>query len=280
MKPFAMSSLWRWCFVLAAIALAGQLLFGMRGGFGLALAAAGVGAILCRLQTGRWPGVFLTLWWARAVRGLRNALATLRGRWLAAADNAPSYWEQAPLDATHAGYRADYERLVGKAELTRADFFHLAELADGLQGYGDRPLAKPPRARAFASFEGGGLMGGVAGNWLLAAGGGVLLALIAALGVQSARLDHAKNDLGDARRDLETAQRQREDWKARSAALAGAVADARALSTATAADLEAERARQARAAAVERRRQREIQDVLAGGGDAPAWRLRDDEGVS
>lgn len=111
--------------------------------------------------------------------------------------------------------------------------------------------------------------------WML--WGGALASVFAWGGIQTARLNHAKHDLTQARDDLNTAQEQREAWKQRSEQYAQAVADAREVSRISTAQLEAERRRAARASDLERRRQREIQAILANSGDAPAWRLRDDE---
>lgn len=99
---------------------------------------------------------------------------------------------------------------------------------------------------------------------------------LAALGIQTARLNNAKDDLREAREQAAQAVEDRDAWKGRAEAYATAVADARAVALATAEALEAERARAARAAALERRRQRDVQNVITGGSEPPAWSLRDD----
>lgn len=137
--------------------------------------------------------------------------------------------------------------------------------------------AAPPRALFGAPNASGGVLGLIAGvrPWMLLAGAGATL--LAFLGVQTARLNHAKADLRETRIALVTIEQQRDDWKATAGVYSAAVTAATRDAVRAAAALEAERQRQARAAALERRRQREIQDVLTGGADAPAWRLRDDE---
>lgn len=67
-----------------------------------------------------------------------------------------------------------------------------------------------------------------------------------------------------------------EAWQARSEEYRQALVDAANVARFAADALEAERAAQARAAARERRRNRDIQDVLTGSPEPPAWRLRDD----
>lgn len=109
---------------------------------------------------------------------------------------------------------------------------------------------------------------------------GAMAAALSFGAVQSARLENVKEDLNDSRRDLAQAQDERQGWKERAEHYAAAVTDAREIARQNAAWLEAERRRQARAASEERRRQHEIQTILAGGGDAPAWSLRDDPEVS
>lgn len=129
-----------------------------------------------------------------------------------------------------------------------------------------------PRA-AVAGFL--GPLAAVGGLRLWMVFGGVALLAGGATAIQTARLDHAKNDLAETRADLAMTERALSEARATAQELARAVQAADALSHQTAANLEAERQRHARAAAVERRRQREIQDVLTGR-DPPAWRLRDD----
>lgn len=119
-----------------------------------------------------------------------------------------------------------------------------------------------------------GLLGGVR-PWMLWSG--ALASVFAWSGIQTARLNHAKADLNEARDAVETLEQQRDDWKERATQYAQAVTDAREIATQNAQQLEAERRRQARAAETERRRQRELQGVLTNSGEPPAWSLRDDE---
>lgn len=67
-----------------------------------------------------------------------------------------------------------------------------------------------------------------------------------------------------------------EAWQRTANEYRQAVIDAANVARFAADALEAERAAQARAAARERRRNRDIQDVLTGSPEPPAWRLRDD----
>lgn len=107
-----------------------------------------------------------------------------------------------------------------------------------------------------------------------------LIASLALVGIQTARIGNLKDDVREARTETQRAVEERDAWKERTERYAQAVADARQIATETADALEAERARAARAAARERRRQREIQDVITGSSEPPAWSLRDDEPVS
>lgn len=99
------------------------------------------------------------------------------------------------------------------------------------------------------------------------------------IGIQTARLNSVKNDLAEAREQVDQIEGERDAWKDRAEAYGQAVADARQLARETADALEAERARAARAAAQERRRQRDVQNVLTDSPEPPAWSLRDDETV-
>lgn len=66
-------------------------------------------------------------------------------------------------------------------------------------------------------------------------------------------------------------------WRERAEHYRQAVSDAAAVARQAATQLEAERAARARQAERERRRIRELQNVLTGSAEPPAWRLRDDE---
>lgn len=106
----------------------------------------------------------------------------------------------------------------------------------------------------------------------------IAFAVPAAFGaVQTARLNHAKHDLDDARRAaLQNAAAAR-TWEERAHAYEHATADAAAAARITTQTLEAERARARAAAARERRRQDELRQVNAGG-SPPDWEhsLRND----
>jgi hypothetical protein len=142
------------------------------------LTLLGGACIFCRSETGRWPSAFLKRWWASVAGSISAWLDLLRARWVQWADAAPAYWRGPAVDETQAGYRADYERLMAKRPLSRADLFQLAEVLDGLQAYRDDPLAKPPRIQGFAALGGGGL-----GQWVWLLAGGAFLTLLAACGV-------------------------------------------------------------------------------------------------
>lgn len=117
-----------------------------------------------------------------------------------------------------------------------------------------------------------------AGPWsLLLTPWTLVIAGLALTGVQTARLNHAKADLDQARRDARTAVRIAHDWEERAEHYRQGLVDAANVARQAAASLENERQAQARAQARERRRNREIANVLAHSAEPPAWRLRDDE---
>lgn len=129
-----------------------------------------------------------------------------------------------------------------------------------------------PRAAVTGFLAPLAAMGGLR-LWMVFAG---LFALSGgAFAIQGAVLKHTAHERDEARhtarQNYEAAQR----WEERAHAYEQATADAAAAARTTAAALETERRRAARAAARERVRQHEVQNVLTGG-DAPAWRLRDD----
>lgn len=120
-------------------------------------------------------------------------------------------------------------------------------------------------------------LGAVAGVQLwqaLAVGWAVTFGL---LGVQTARVASLKGHEREMREDLREASNTIALYRTREAEYDAALATAREQATETADALERERTRAARAAAAERRRQREIQDVLARSPEPPAWSLRNDE---
>lgn len=127
-----------------------------------------------------------------------------------------------------------------------------------------------------------GAVGGAVGfglrPWMLWSG--ALAASLSFGALQTVRLENAKGDLKETRRDLGEAVAERDGWKESAEQYQAATANAQAVARQNVAWLEAERRRAARAEAEERRRQREIQAILTGGGDAPTWSLRDTPEVS
>lgn len=148
-----------------------------------------------------------------------------------------------------------------------------AALATRRQAF-DAPAATP---RRFFAAPAALALGGVR-PWMIWTGLVSVLALL--LGFQSVRLESAKANLREARQTMEQAQDERDAWRERATEYAAAVTDARAVARQSADALEAERAAQARYAARERRRQREIQNVIADSPEPPAWSLRDSGEVS
>jgi hypothetical protein len=148
-----------------------------------------------------------------------------------------------------------------------------AALAARRQAF-DAPAATP---RRFFAAPAALALGGVR-PWMIWTGLVSVLALL--LGFQSVRLESAKANLREARQTMEQAQDERDAWRERATEYAAAVTDARAVARQSADALEAERAAQARYAARERRRQREIQNVIADSPEPPAWSLRDSGEVS
>lgn len=116
-------------------------------------------------------------------------------------------------------------------------------------------------------------LGGVR-PWMIWTGLVSVLALL--LGFQSVRVGSLKVDLREAHEQTQAAEEAAQSWRERSEEYAQAVTDARQVAQQTADALDAERRARQRAAAADRRRQREIQDVLTNSPDAPSWSLRDD----
>lgn len=117
-----------------------------------------------------------------------------------------------------------------------------------------------------------GMFGGVR-LWMVLAGGMALTTGAAA--IQTARLDHAKHDLTDARDTAIHNAEAAAQWQQRANAYATALGDAQHAAQTTAHTLESERAAVARARRREQQRVHDIQSVLTNG-EPPAWRLRDD----
>lgn len=96
----------------------------------------------------------------------------------------------------------------------------------------------------------------------------------AGVAIQTARLHHAKHDLAEARETAEHNAQAAHEWRAR---YQHDMADAIHTAQAAAQALTNERAIRDRQAAAERRRLRDLQNVLAHSDSAPEWRLRDPE---
>jgi hypothetical protein len=173
--------------------------------------------------------------------------------------------------------------LLGKPRLTREEKWERdaiqAAISARRQGMA-APVLERRTDGGFAPARFLGPLGASPAMAILASPITWIVAGLALTGIQTARLNNAKGDLADARRDMRQALEERDGWKERAEQYAAGLADARRLASETADALERERARAARAAAAERRRQREIQNVLANSPDPPAWSLRDDEPVS
>lgn len=118
-------------------------------------------------------------------------------------------------------------------------------------------------------------LGAAAGIQLWQVLAGVILVLLAGLGVQTARLESAKADLKETQRLATSNARAAAEWEERAELYEQALGDAREAARQAAADLERQRAIAARAARAEQRRQRDIQNVLANSPEPPAWSLRD-----
>ena len=151
-----------------------------------------------------------------------------------------------------------------------------AALAARRQEFGPEPqlVRREQQWRPQGFLAATALVGGVR-LWMIFGGLAALMGLGA--GVQTWRLNHAKADLAEARSVAEQNAHAAAAWRERADEYRQGLVDAANVARQAADALEGERARQARAAARERRRQREIQDILAGGADAPDWRLRDTE---
>lgn len=136
-----------WC--LGALAMT---LVALR--FGQWLVAVASLGFVCWLL---WP------WLLTKAAPVRRWFGAMKAELIARFDKAPAFWVGAAANEEHEGYRQDYELLATKPARSRSELFLLAEIVDGLQHYGDNPLAAPPtlRARAFAG------VGAAAGNGTL-----------------------------------------------------------------------------------------------------------------
>lgn len=112
--------------------------------------------------------------------------------------------------------------------------------------------------------------------WLWVSGG--FVALAAVLGLQSVRLENAKQDLRDERAEHAATQRALTDARQIANRLVEEVRAADAQSQQSAQTIERDRARLNAARRRERELLREIQERTASVGDPPAWSLRDGDG--
>lgn len=192
----------------------------------------------------------------------------------AATPGGPSDEQRIFLAASAVGMRARVAVLLGIANRSNAQENELHMIERELARLDGRPAPSPMRGLLGAMPAANPLLGLLASPALWVAGAFMVPAAFGA--VQTARLNHAKGDLRDVRNDLTMAERALEESRAVNTELASAVRAADLQTREAAAALEAERARAGRAAARERRRQREIQNVLTDG-EPPAWSLRDPE---
>lgn len=212
-------------------------------------------------------------------------------------------WPDPAKDETHANYRRQYETLLpqlkhlprGDAYEERQAYLFLAEILIGLHNYGDDPIMPPGVKRIIERVRAederppvlvrrnvppvaARFLGPLAGVQLwqaLAIGWAVTFGM---LGVQTARVASLKGDVREmadtARANAATAQR----WQERAEEYREGLIDAAGVAREAANALEAERLANVRRAERERRRNREVANVLARSPDAPEWRLRDDGG--
>lgn len=217
-------------------------------------------------------------------------------------------WPCRPRDDAHAYFRTQYERMlpvlkalprrprtaeeVGAASQT---FLAFSRVLQELHDNGDDPILPPgirrmvirensTRLAALGEVQQPSLLGRMAGiltgplaPWLF---GGVALMLLSGWGLGIFNGFRADFWEGRAQRNRAVAEENYRQWQIqrdRAAARLEALTAAQQLTQAVARDLTAEREARARAAARERRRVREIQNVLTGAPEPPAWRLRDDE---
>lgn len=130
-----------------------------------------------------WP------WLRGQAAPIQRWFGALKAELIARFDKAPAFWVGPPVNEEHEGYRQDYEMLATKPARSRSELFLLAEIVDGLQHYGDNPLAAPPtrRARAFA-----GVGAAAAGGTLLKVALAAVVLLIAGCGLLYARTETLK----------------------------------------------------------------------------------------
>lgn len=148
--------------------------------------------------------------------------------------------------------------------------------------YGAGAVAPDTRLMEFGAV---GQRRGFLGPLVAAAGGeawvwtgAAFVGLLALLGVENARLGHAKHELEQARTDLAAAERGLENARQLNADLTANITAAAHGAQQAAATINQERARANAARDRERRLLHEIQERTANVGEPPAWSLRDDAG--
>ena len=104
---------------------------------------------------------------------------------------------------------------------------------------------------------------------------GAFLVPAAFAGVQTMRLNNAKDDLADVRGQLSEAVAERDQWRADYEEASRAVVEASQQAQQTTETIERERARVAAARRRERELSRDIQERVRNVGAAPDWSLRD-----
>jgi hypothetical protein len=175
--------------------------------------------------------------------------------------------------------------LEQKEHRTFSDGLLLAQLRRNIRRVDEAEALRHPTpenmaGRRLADFgpvgAANGLLGAFGGVrlWMVLAGGMALTTGAAA--IQTARLDHAKHDLADARHVAQANAAAAHQWQERSEHYRQGLIDAAEVAHQASAALTAERAAEAHARARERIRNREIANVLAHAAEPPAWRLRDD----
>lgn len=215
--------------------------------------------------------------------------------------NRSAGWGGPPRDDAHAYYRTQYERMVDtlpntpriKTNETTQVFLAFSQVLQQLHEYGDDPIPPPGVRRVvrehdrLAAFGAVGAPSGVLGRMVAMLGPLLPYALIGGLllsvtgwgtslwnGWRAERLE----DQRDAARETAQANYEAaESWRRMSEHYRQGLVDAATIARQAADALAAERQAEARRAARERRRNRDIQNVLVGSPEPPAWRLRDAE---
>lgn len=168
--------------------------------------------------------------------------------------------------------------LLGKARLSIAEKRERDAIQTGIakrrQGFAEPHLvrrdgtARPARFAALSGFLGGWQV------WVLA--GAVTISGWGVAAVQAAIKERVEDQRDEARAEARQNAASAAAWRERSEHYRTGLIDAAEVARQAAGALEAERAAVAARAARERRRNREIANVLADRPEPPAWSLRDD----